>query len=106
MPLDRLTWSGASIDAQISAANTPTDWVVITGSFVARVAGAFTGTVIIEQSDDGGTTIMPVTDGAGTTKEFTGPERVIVDEIASQGASYRFRATTLTAGTALCRFEK
>jgi c-di-GMP-binding flagellar brake protein YcgR len=81
------------------------EWVEIGSLFSASVMGAFNATIIIEMSFDKGATAIPLTESDGSTKFFTAPERIDIEEV-EDGVYYRFRCTAHVGGVATCRFGR
>ncbi|KQM79355.1 hypothetical protein ASE70_05660 [Sphingomonas sp. Leaf22] len=75
------------------------------GRFAFSVTGDFVGTGHLEQSFDNGVSWIPVSLADGSPREFTGPDRVLVDE-PEAGVLYRFRVTARTSGTFRWRFAQ
>lgn len=75
------------------------------GRFAFAVTGDFVGTGRLEQSFDNGTTWIPVCLADGSPREFTAPDRIVIDE-PEAGIFYRFRVTARTSGTFKWRFAQ
>jgi hypothetical protein len=109
VPNQILARDGSSYSADLNAAagaGSVTDWVEVWGVFTAAVFGAFNASIIIELSLDAGVTAIPVTQADGSTKYFTAPERIDIEEAETRGVLYRFRCTAYVSGTASCRFGR
>ncbi len=75
------------------------------GRFSFAVTGDFAGSGRLEQSFDNGATWISVNLADGTPREFTAPDRILIDE-PEAGVLYRFRVTERTAGTFRWRFAQ
>ena len=64
-------------EANLAALNAVTPGVAFTGLFNLKISGAFSGTVIVESSFDGGTTWVPNND-KGVAVSFTAPTRELL----------------------------
>ncbi len=73
--------------------------------FAFAVSGDFVGTGRLEQSFDAGDSWLPVCLADGTPREFTAPDRILIDE-PEAAVLYRFRATARTSGTFAWRFAQ
>jgi hypothetical protein len=82
-------------------------WVAdLTGAFHAALSGTFVGTVVLEQSFDGGTTAVPVSaDLYGTPISLSAPMGLSLYEEES-GVLYRFRCSAWTSGTIAWRLSR
>lgn len=76
------------------------------GDFHASLIGAFTGSVTLERSFDGGTTWVAVaTDGQGNPATYTAPVSVDLTEF-EEDVLYRWNCTALSAGTPAYRISQ
>lgn len=81
-------------------------WKRFRGPFNVSIWGAFTGSVTLERTFDGGVTALPLSrDGAGAEATFTAPASLVVDE-AESGVLYRLNCTSLTSGAANYRLSQ
>ncbi len=83
----------------------PTSGFYLRGRFAFSVTGDFVGTARLEQSFDGGANWIAVNLSDGSAREFTAPDRIVIDEPES-GVQYRFRVTARTSGTFAWRFAQ
>jgi len=73
--------------------------IVLRGGFNTALWGTFTGTVVLEQSYDGGANWLPVSiDGTGTANSYTGPHNIAWVQ-PERDIQTRFRCSAWTSGT-------
>ena len=106
MAIQQISRPGTSTQFELAAAEAVSDWVELWGVFTATVMGVFNATVIIEVSVDGGETVIPLTQADGSTKYFTTPERIDIEETEARAVYYRFRCTAYVGGPVTCRFGR
>jgi hypothetical protein len=72
--------------------------ITLRGGFNTALWGAFVGTVVLEQSYDGGVTWLPVSiDGTGTANAYTGPHNIAWVQ-PERDVQTRFRCSAFTSG--------
>jgi hypothetical protein len=82
-----------------------TAWMPFSGRFnLALGPAAFTGTVQVERSFDGGATAHPCTQG-GVVQLFTAPATEVLEE-PEPGVLYRLNCITYTAGPIAWRLSQ
>jgi hypothetical protein len=81
---------------QITAA--PSGGVPVSGDFNVSVWGAFTGTIALTRSFDGGTTWLPLTFSNGAAIAWSAPFSTIMSE-PETGVLVQLACTALSAGT-------